>query len=216
MAIRLEPGLWLASTPAGACQAVRQRQPDAATRFLRAILREAATPELNEDNLARLSGLPPADALSLFDGVQRAGWVEGFDTPREEPLGTFDFLLPQLLPALSSARRAMLADPQGFYVATAGFAHETAEELAGLSAALGILHERNSGLLQGNLRLGSAAWAVVDAAGNSRIGFWPLYVDDHRFVLTLGEMPLFNHPAMVQLVWALFRRYGAAAARRTD
>lgn len=211
MPCKLEPGLWLATTPAGTYRAVSQMKPDAMARFLRAILMQESTPALDEDNLARLSGLPVEDALSLLEHAQQAGWVEGFAEARQAPAGAFDSLAPQLLPALSSTRRAMLADPQGFYVATTGFPHETAEELAALSAAVGALHERNQGLLQGNLRLGTAAWAVVDAAGNSRIGFWPLHVGGVRFVLTLGDMPLLNHPNMVQLIWALCRRYGGAA-----
>jgi len=208
---RLETGLWLATTPAGAYRALSQQQPDMATKFLRAILRQSITPQLNEQTLTSLSGLPLADALALLEHVQQAGWVEGFPEPRREPQDTFYSLLPQALSELSSLRRALLADPQGFYVATAGFPHETAEELAALSAAVGILHERNVGLLQGNLRLGTSAWAVVDAAGNSRIGFWPLYVDTHRFVLILSGMPILNHPCMVKLAWTLFRHYGANA-----
>jgi len=209
VAYRLKPGLWLATTPAGAYRALSQQQPDMAVSFLRAILRQPGTPELNEHTLIRLSDLPLADALALLDCVQQAGWVEGFSEAREEPQGAFEYLLPQILPDLSSSRRALLADPQGFYVATTGFPHEAAEELAALSAAVGTLHERNMGLLQGNLRLGTSAWAVVDAAGNSRIGFWPLYVDSHRFVLTLDRMPMLNHPGMVKLAWILFRHYGA-------
>ena len=211
MAYRLESGLWLATTPAGAYRALSQLRPDAAVNFLRVILRQPVTPELNEHTLIRLSGLPLADALALLERTQQAGWVEGFTEPRKEPQGAFDSLLPEILPSLSSSRRALLADPQGFYVATTGFPHEAAEELAALSAAVETLYERNAGLLQGNLRLGTSAWAVVDAAGNSRIGFWPLYVDKHRFVLTLGEMPVFNHPDMVKLAWALFRHYGSNA-----
>jgi len=208
MAYRLEPGLWLAATPAGAYRALSQQQPDKAVSFLRAIMRRPATPKLDEQMLIDLCGLPFVEALALLERVQQAGWVEGFTEPREEPQGSFDCLLPQILPELSSSRRALLADPQGFYVTTTGFPHEAAEELAALSAAVGILHERNTWLLQGNLRLNTSAWAVVDAAGNSRIGFWPLYVDSHRFVLTLGEMPMFNHPNMVKLAWVLFRHYG--------
>jgi hypothetical protein len=208
---KLESGLWLATTPAGAYKALSQQQPDMAARFLRAILRQSLTPQLNEQTLTRLSGLPLADALALLAYVQQTGWVEGFPEPRREPQGAFDGLLPPMLSELSSLRRALLADPQGFYVATTGFPHEAAEELAALSAAVGILHERNVGLLQGNLRLGTSAWAVVDAAGNSRIGFWPLHVDTHRFVLTLSGMPILNHPCMVKLAWTLFRHYGASA-----
>ena len=51
---------------------------------------------------------------------------------------------------------------------------------------------------------------IVDMAGNSRVGFWPLFVGDHRFVLALGGLPALNHPALVELVWSLTVRYGGA------
>ena len=54
----------------------------------------------------------------------------------------------------------------------------------------------------------TGAWALVDMAGNSRVGFWPLFIGDHRFVLALGGLPALNHPALVELVWSLTFRYG--------
>jgi len=55
--------------------------------------------------------------------------------------------------------------------------------------------------------LETSAWALVDAAGNSRVGFWPLYVGKQRFVLVLGGVPRLNQPALTELIWALSKRY---------
>ena len=102
----------------------------------------------------------------------------------------------------------MLADRQGFYLGTAGFTHETAEELSALSADLASLHQRHSGLLANNLGIGSGAWGVIDAAGNSQVGFWPLYVGEQRFALVLAGVPRMNQQALVNLIWILNQRYG--------
>ena len=54
----------------------------------------------------------------------------------------------------------------------------------------------------------TSAWALVDMAGNSKVGFWPLFVGENRFVIALGGLPALQHPAMVELVWSLVNRYG--------
>lgn len=205
---RLRPGLFLHPTPLGAYQAIRHGERDAASLMLRALLKEPASPPLDMDNLVRLSGLEEEAALQLLARLQQAGWVEGFRAPRQPPAGAMDQLAPAYLGKLSSAGRALLADNQGFYVAKQGFNHEVAEELAALSAGLINLNSRYAPLLQGNLKIGTAAWAVVDGAGNSRIGVWPLHVGELCFALVLADQPQLNHPHLVPLVWALMRHYG--------
>ncbi|MEE9356956.1 hypothetical protein [Candidatus Vondammii sp. HM_W22] len=47
----------------------------------------------------------------------------------------------------------------------------------------------------------------MDAAGNSQLGFWPLYFGEQRFVLALNGRPKFNQPAFRDMVWVLAQRY---------
>ena len=47
----------------------------------------------------------------------------------------------------------------------------------------------------------------MDAAGNSQLGFWPLFIDTQRFALILQGVPRFNQPVFTELVWALSTRY---------
>ncbi len=83
------------------------------------------------------------------------------------------------------------------------------EGLAAISANLSEVYQRHKRLLRGNLRFNQNAWGLIDAAGNSEVGFWPLYIGYNQFTLVIHGMPQLNRPAFKQLVWSLMRRYGA-------
>ena len=118
-------------------------------------------------------------------------------------------MLPALLPALSSEGRALLVDAQGFVAGATGFTPEAAEALAALSADLGILHERHRRHFPTSIGLPTSAWALVDGAGNSEVGFWPLHIGDEHFVLTILGIPRLHQQAFTDLIWVLMLRYGA-------
>lgn len=178
-------------------------------RFLRSLLANDTTPPLNTHSLTQLTGMEHEEpAFDLLKRVQDLGWIQGLERPRKSPQGALEEVLPGLLAPLSGKGKVMLADPQGFYLASQGFPHETAEELSALSADLASLHERHQGLLSNNLSLDSSAWALVDAAGNSQIGCWPLYVGKQRFALVIAGGPCFNQTPLVDLIWVLNQRYG--------
>jgi len=125
----------------------------------------------------------------------------------ESPEGALEELLPPLLTNISETEKVLLADDQGFYLACLGFPHEVAEELSALSAEIATVHERRAGLLMNNMGLGSHAWAIVDAFGNSQTGFWPVFIGKTRFVIVISGVPHFNQPDFVKLIWALSIRY---------
>ncbi|RCX33114.1 hypothetical protein [Thioalbus denitrificans] len=213
MSYRLIAGHYLAVSPAGAYHAAAAPDASRPRTLLTALLRRDETPPLELEGLRRWCGVHDnGTALDLLHHLQTLGWLEGLATPRRAPGGPLEQLLPELLAPLSAAGRALLADAQGFYLASVGFPHEAAEEISALSADLASLHARHHGLLGGNLGLPGGAWGVLDAAGNSQFGFWPIHAGGHRFVLALAGQPRLNQPALTRLVWALWRRYGATAA----
>jgi len=63
-----------------------------------------------------------------------------------------------------------------------------------------------------NLGLNSSAWSVVDAAGHTKIGFWPLFIGQQRFVLVMEGVPNLNRKEFVDLIWLLSRRYAGDSA----
>ena len=204
----LIPGLYLAPSPAGAYYAASSANPDVSRRILLSLMAEQASPELTAESLPALTGLELAPALEYLHRMQSMNLVQGLREPRRMLDGALEKVLPGILADLAGRNKALLADEQGFYLASHGFHHETAEELAGLSADLGTLHQRHQGLISGNLSLQTSAWALISAGGNSEIGFWPLYIGQQRFVLILTGLPNLNQAATVDLVWALAQRYG--------
>ena len=207
---QLADNLYVAVTPSGAYYAVSESTDDPSRRLLRALLRHETSPLLSLEGLKEwLGSKNDEESLELLYHAQNLGWVEGLDEQRDAPTGALEDIIPDLLPAMSGSGKALLADSEGFYVSSQGFVHEAAEELSALSADIASLHDRHHGLLRNNLGLGTAAWSLVDASGNSQVGFWPLFVGDQRFVLVIGGLPRFNQPALTSLIWALSTRYGA-------
>ncbi|BCX89456.1 hypothetical protein MIN45_P1829 [Methylomarinovum tepidoasis] len=192
-------------TPAGAYYAVSTAESDPPRRLLRLLLSQTESPRLSPEKL------PQGCDRECFERIQRMGWLQWLAEPltvMEQPLET---ILPELLAPLSDGGKVLLADAQGFYIGSNGFPHETAEELAALSADFLGLQQRYRGVLQGNLHLNAEAWGIVDAGGHTRLGVWPLHIGKHIFALVMTGIPHFNHPDFVQLVWTLMTRYAPAS-----
>jgi hypothetical protein len=204
----LEEGMFLYPTPTGSYYAVASGKKDKARGFLKRLLQQAKTPELNVGTLLGLMDVDSEDkALKLLYRCQKAGWVQGVKEVIKAPEGTLEEILPPLLDSISETGKVLLADDMGFYLACSGFPHEAAEELSALSAEIATVHERREGLLRENLGVGSSAWSVVDAFGNSQVGFWPIFIGNSQFVITVSGTPHFNQFEFVMLIWALSIRY---------
>jgi hypothetical protein len=197
---------FLFPTPAGAYYAVAEAVETPPRKWLGNLLRCLKTPRLTRETLEQL-GEDFEQSLALLRRIHSLRWVQGLDAPLAVPDQPLEELLPRFLAHLTEEGAALLADSQGFYLASNGFPHETAEELAALSAELTSLQDRYAGLVLNNLNLGTQAWGLIDAGGNSRLGIWPLYIGRHRFVLVMTGIPHFNHPDFVRLVWSLMTRY---------
>jgi hypothetical protein len=206
--MQLQPNTHLAPTPGGAFYCCASAQDDPARRLLQSLFSYQQSPLLDQASLETWTGSSAEDATALLYHMQQQSLVQGLEKPQSCPEGPLEEVLPFLLPALSGDGKALLADDQGFYVASSGFPHEAAEELAALSASLGLLHNRHQNLLNKNLGYQANAWTLGDAAGNSQVGFWPLFVGEQRFSLVIGGIPHFNHRSFTRLVWSLGVRYG--------
>jgi len=200
-------GHYLLPTPAGAYAAVAYPRVDSVRRLLCSLLSLETTPLLIQEALERWTGLEGEEAQESLYHAQNHLWVEGFKAPRNTPAGALEDLLPALLPPLSESGKALLADTQGSCLAEVGFTHEAAMKLSALNADIASLDTRHGEFMHRDLRLDSAAWSLVDAAGNSQLGFWPLFIGEQRFTLVLQGVPHFNQPAFTELAWTLSTRY---------
>jgi hypothetical protein len=202
------PNPYLLPTPAGALNAASEPSDDPLRRFMAALLAHPETPSVAETGFLHWSGFDHLDeAYAWLSRMQELGWLEGLAAPRRALEGSVETILLELLPHLTRSGKVLLADSHGFQVGSLGFAHEVAEEISALSADIAALHQRRRGSLNRNLGLSGGAWGLIDAAGQSQLGFWPLYAGRERFVLVVAGMPTFNRPQLVDLVWVLHQRY---------
>lgn len=204
---KIEEGVYLAPTPAGAYYAAASPLADAGRTFVMSLMRSDSSPQLNEASIHSWEK-SHTNVTDLLYRLQQTGYIQALKTPHTPPSGALEDILPPMIANFSSTKKVLLADTQGFYIASTGFAHETAEEISALSADLAALHGRHYGLIEKNLGLAYSSWGLVDASGNSQLGLWPLHIGEYRFVLALAGMPQLNQMQFTDLVWLLQRRYG--------
>lgn len=213
---------YLQVTSAGAYHSISSPKEDLPKKLLRTLLGLPETPIFDIANLSELLEIEESKANDIIRHMLKIDWLRTSDQPKTVSKAPLEDLLPNVLPSLSSEKKVLLADGQGFYITSAGFPHETAEELSAVSADLSSLFERHSGLLQGNLNFSTGNWSLVDAGGFSQVGFWPLHIGKETFFLILQGMPRFDLSNFTELVWTLCTRYsptikmsGRAVTKRT-
>ena len=210
--IQIQEHLFLFPTPAGAYYAVSSPEGDPARQLLRSLLRLKTTPQLNVDSLKDLLMMnDETELLRLLKRMQDTGWLQACDKAQHVPEGGLEKVLPELLAPLSNSGSVLLADNLGLHISHIGFDTAAVEQLSALSADVSILHERHLSLLKNKLELNSSAWAIVDAAGNSQTGFWPMHIGKQRFVLVICGLPRHNQTVFTFLIWLLSIRYGASS-----
>ncbi|MES9861418.1 MAG: hypothetical protein ABW157_19895 [Candidatus Thiodiazotropha sp. LLP2] len=204
---QLKEQCYLLPSPAGAFHVTANQHHDPMCLLLRNLLKETSSPMVDSQSIEHWTGLQGEDALEILFRAQNLGWVETFESEQSVLPGSLEEILPDLLTPISDCGKILLADSHGFYITTIGFSHEASVELSALSADVASLDSRHRSLTHNNLGMTSSAWSLVDAAGNSQLGFWPLYIGNYRFVIALQGAPQFNQPAFTSLVWALSARY---------
>lgn len=212
--LEIVAGQYISVTPYGAFYASADDRSDPFREALFGLLNCPSSPALTE-SAARAwcaSAGTEQTALDTLYRLQSHAMAQGTDTPQSPPVGSVENVLPALLPHLSARGQALLADTNGFQLGSSGFKHESAEELAAMSADVLALSDRHAGLLRGNLGIDVNGWALVDASGASRIAMYPLHIAGQRFALIVGGRPQLHDPHFAQLVWCLTQRYGACPA----
>jgi hypothetical protein len=204
----LNKDLYINVTPRGAYYAIQDNASDATRNVLIKLLREDTTPPLTAETAEEMTGLKGEEAFNFLDRIQSLGLISGQKEIEVAPEDNMEDILPELLGSLSDSEKVLLAEHSGLYLGASGFPHEAAEELAAISANLSEVYQRHKRLLQGNLRFNQHAWGLIDAAGNSEVGFWPLYVGYNQFTLVIHGMPQLNRPGFKHLIWSLMKRYG--------
>lgn len=194
-------------TPAGAYACIVSEGNEAAKLFMQQLMNGSESRLFDKQLLDKYLAVDAKEQEDILFHMQKLKWIQGFEKIQYAVSGAIEDVFPDILQKLSSEGKALLADDQGFYLAGAGFKHEACEELSALSGDLSSLYARHQGIVKKNLNINSAAFALVDAAGYSQLGFWPLYVGDLQFMLVISGVPRFDQNAFVNLIWSLHQRY---------
>lgn len=195
-------------TPAGAFYATSSPDQEGNRAILLHVLREGHRAPFTTEIASQWAENNNTDeALRSIFRLQRLGLLRGTHEAHTDSTLRLEDALPPLLARLSDQQKTLLADENGFYLAAAGFAHEAAEELAGLSADLLSLQSRHNRLLKNNLRINTETWGLLDPSGRSELGFWPLFIGQQRFMLVVSGTPRLQDQSFVTLVQELDKRY---------
>jgi hypothetical protein len=196
--------LYLGVTPAGAYHASAAATPGTERSLLQRLLAAAETPRVSD--VPWQEWVPDTDPTALLLRMESLGWLWGLETAQRAPAGSLEQLLPECLPALSAQGQALLADHQGLQIGYAGFDDDQAQAIAAISSDAIALSFRYSRILGIDEDRGPGACGVIDAAGHSQIGIWPLFCGNQWFALAIAGRPRLNHPDFQRLVWALNQR----------
>lgn len=195
-------------TPAGAFYATSTQHTDTNRALLLGILRDGDKKPFSVESAMLWSHTENVEeALKNVYRLQKLGMVYGTPHINARINARLEDTLPPLLGRLSAIGKALLADENGFYIAAAGIPHESAEELAGLSADLMSLQSRHGRLLKNNLRISTESWGLMDSSGRSELGFWPIYIGKQCFMLVIMGTPRLHDQSLVTLVKELDNRY---------
>lgn len=200
---------YLYPTPGGAYYLAQNNAANWQREALKKIFSYPKTPELNLQTLKHVFNCDTEEQINKkVTECEKLNLIQVIDEEINEPTGNFENNLNKLIPVFSKKEKALLSDSQGFCITNNGFPPEMVEEISVLSADIAIMHKRRALDINKTLGLNSQAWSIVDASGNSCLGFWPININEEVFVLAIEGVPFFNQAAMTTLIWMLYLRYG--------
>jgi len=207
--MNIESNKYIYPTPGGAYYLIQDNSSCWQKNVLKKLFSLSKTPVLNKVTLIDLFDSDDDQQITLkLKECQELKIIQITDNEIAVPEGDLVENLNQIIPFFSKKKKALLSDSQGFCISNTGFPTEMIEEISVLSADIAIMHKRRALEINKKLGLSSQAWSIVDASGNSHLGFWPINIEDEIFVLSLEGVPFFNQPSLITLVWMLYLRYG--------
>ncbi|MCF6317781.1 MAG: hypothetical protein L3J83_00640 [Proteobacteria bacterium] len=200
---------YLLPTPAGAYYFAQEKSNCWQRDALAKLFSQAESPVLSSETLIDLFGNEDSNGINeQLKECEALKLIQIVDQKITAPEGDLVTNISDMISVFSNHGKVLLSDSQGFSITNVGFPVDMIEEISVLSADIAIMHKRRALEINKNLGLTSQAWSIVDASGNSCLGFWPINIEDEVFVLAIEGTPFFNHPSFVTLVWILYLRYG--------
>lgn len=207
--LSIRKGGFVQLTAVGAFYAVQSARSDPFRETLLRIMQADKSFIVSEDAVKQYTGLEKDAALAQLYKLENAGFIVANAVQKRITDRTLDELLGAALGNLSDLGQVILADSgRGFYLGYAGYSATEAEELAVLSSSFRTMYEKNEVLLRDKLSMNESAFGIINPAGNSELGFWPLFIGSNVFTLIISGLPQFNRPDFARIVWLLVQRYG--------
>lgn len=204
----LQGNKYLFPSAAGVYHLACQPSQTSAKKLFSDILRRTHTRIITTHEVQRIMEINSHQRFTEeMQTILSLGWLEEHDTPFQLPDDALEELLPQLLTVLSSTGHTFLSDSHGFPLFSSGFPKKDVEALSAMSAQFSSIYDKYHAVIQRTAQSPTQAWGMIDAAGNSNMGIWPISIGNHGFNLLIQGIPKLDHPNFVILVWLLYSRY---------
>lgn len=199
---------WLSLTPQGVLHAFSSLTPSAEQLALQTLLRGAetqnmtdwlATVDLNSQEPEQEPVLEPESLLALALDKK---WIELTSSAVQAPDTRLGDFIEYVIAPLSGNRRVVLSSDSGFVLGYVGVEEQDAEVLSAAAAEFGDYAQRQS------QRGFGAAGRYVSFFSDPLLllpdwSLVPFWVDGNGYWLAIGQEPLLNNQALVELVWGI-------------
>jgi hypothetical protein len=200
-------------TSLGARYATQSAAPNPVRQLLLALMAQPAAPAASIGQMALWSGVTdPVLATRVRDRMVLQGLLESVGAPYRPTGGLTDAVLSAQLAEISTLKRALLADRQGFCLASIGFSAEEIEGLAGFCAEIAAIRFRHAVGADPRSTQGVAAWQCERLGSVEDCRLQPLFIGSQRFTLLMSGPPILDNRALADMTWLLIQRYGEVAA----
>jgi hypothetical protein len=201
--------VYIQVTPAGAFYCLSEKDKNNASRkILSNIMLHGDQQKASMDMVKIITEIDNEDtAADELIRLQKIGFIGGFSFPHPKVSGNMETVMPSLLKTLSDKGRSLLSDNNGFYLCASSIPHESAENLAAMSADLMRVQATHERLLANNLHIPASGWGMIGPSGLSTLGIWPLYVNDNEFLLTVIGVPKLQGLGLVQMATWMIEKF---------
>lgn len=199
---------YLIPTDSGARYAVAAAQLNPLRALLYAMIQSPSitTSDLQQFIDDHLLDSRKAVAAVLYK-LQRLGLISSEESPIELPQADAIGGLEQYLGQISSEGRALLADRNGFVMASHGFKNEVARELAAAGTDMTPMGERISGEMEQDENAEQEIWELSVNRKGDKITFMRLYIGPLPFLVVIGGQLDTKPNVFLQLMAILIHRY---------
>ncbi|RMX03554.1 hypothetical protein D8I35_16925 [Corticibacter populi] len=186
---------WLTLTPQGVLQAFGSAEPNELQLALQSLLRKELAVSKSEWSISTRHN-------AYLEQARDQQWVQVLSAPVNGPDTRLSDFIRHVIAPLSGERRAVLASESGFCLDRVGVEQDEAEALSAAAADFSEYARRQA------RRGWQGASRYVSFFDDPQLllpswSFVPIWVDGAGYWIIIGDEPLLNNLALVELVWGI-------------